>query len=163
VEVWDPLSRQKVKKEAKDYMVDQTVKLFESDQIILNKRDYQEVPGLTNIISQFESYVVVGMSIYGKPRYEAGNIEIGDHALDAFMLTVIGAATEWGEFSKMRKTPRPVAMSFDPRRSTGYLVDTEKDMNINDLSDVKYLRRSLWKQNGKKDLMRKRTVKRSNF
>ena len=163
VEIWDPMTRQTVKKEAKDYMVSQAVKLFENDQIILNKRDKEEVPGLTDLIAQFESYIVVGMSVYGKPRYEAGSPDIGDHALDAFMLTVIGAVQEWGDFSTMRKTPRPVAVSFDPRKSTGYLVDTNKDIDVEDISDIKYLRRTLWKNRGRLDNSRKRAIKRTSF
>jgi replicative DNA helicase len=163
VEIWDPTTREKVNKEAKDYMVDQTIKLFENDQLILNRLDSHEVPGLTDIISQFESYVIVGLSIYGKPRYEAGNEEIGDHALDAFMLTVLGAVTEWGSFSTARRTPSPVAVNFDVRRSTGVLLDTNKEFVTEDLSDVKYLRRSLWKQRGRTDLRRNRTIKRSSF
>jgi hypothetical protein len=163
VEIWDPMSRGLVKKEAKDRMVDLTINLFEQDKIILNKRDPKEVPGLSDIIKQFESYVLVGLSIYGKPRYEAGNTEIGDHALDAFMLTILGANTEWGEFSRARKTPRPLAVNFDARRATGRLLDMDKDFDVEDPNDIKYIRRSMWKKNGRSDKARRKTIRRSNF
>ena len=165
ITIIDPITRLPVNKEAKDYMVDQTINLLESDQVILNKIDSSQVPGLTNIITQFESYVVVGMSIYGKPRYEPGNQEIGDHALDAFMLTILGAVTEWGDFSRARKLAHPVAVNFDPRRSTGKLLDMSSGAGIDDLNlvDAKYIRRSTWKNRGRVDNSRKRTYKRSMF
>lgn len=99
VEIHDPVSHQPIKKEIKDHMVTLSSKLFENNMVILNAVDFEEVPGNTDLSKQFEQYLVVGKSIYGKPRYEPGDVEIGDHALDGFMLCALAVDQEWGDFS----------------------------------------------------------------
>lgn len=100
VEIINPVSKLAEKKEIKDHMVTLSVRLFEQDRVILNEADEEEVPRcLSGLTKQFEQYVQIGVSITGKPRYEAADTTIGDHALDAFMLCALAVDQEWGAFS----------------------------------------------------------------
>jgi hypothetical protein len=113
VTVFDPFSNEEVKKDVKDYMVTLSIKMFEDDQIVLNSRDYDEVPGPTDMIKQFEGYQIMRRSVTGKPIYEAANSTVGDHALDAFMLCVMAMHQEWGSFSRPEQHAKPMSMPFN--------------------------------------------------
>jgi hypothetical protein len=108
--IHDPITHQPINKEVKDFMVTLMVRLLEQDRMILNCNDVSEVPGNTDLTKQYEQYLVVGQSITGKNRYEAGNPEVGDHALDATMLAALAFEVEYGAFSLNFKQTHPVVL-----------------------------------------------------
>lgn len=116
IEIVNPVTKLASKKQTKDHMVTIAVKMFEDDRMILNKRDLENVPGSGRygLIHQLEGYIQAGISIYGLPRYEASNSEIGDHALDALMLCGLAIDQRWGLFTrgKMATEAIPVKRSL---------------------------------------------------
>lgn len=137
IEIYDPITKLPVKKELKDHMVTMTVKWFERDRIILNDNDYRQVPGLSDILKQFEQYLQVGLSVLGKPRYEAGDSRVGDHALDAFMLCVLAAEQEWGDFSMPNFNITPTTVKMNMSASAHTIKLNKKDHDDFDDVDVK--------------------------
>jgi replicative DNA helicase len=112
ITLYDPITGKEIKKEIKDYMVTLTIKMFEEDKVILNSRDYENVPGSTDMIKQFEGYQIVRRTSSGLPVYEAASTTIGDHALDAFMMCVLAMHQEWGDFTRKSLGAAPKALNL---------------------------------------------------
>lgn len=89
-EIQDPTTREIDKKDAKQFMVNQTSIILERDQILLSAFDDM-------VWKQMMDYQVVRISQNGKPIYTSEN----EHALDAFMLTILGFTLEFPEITKI--------------------------------------------------------------
>lgn len=89
VEVPDPVTGIVDKKKAKHFMVNQTAMLLERDRILMSPFDDM-------IWRQFMDYRVVKITQAGDPVYTSEN----EHALDAFMLGVLGFSMKYPEITK---------------------------------------------------------------
>lgn len=93
LEIRDPFTKQKIKKPAKSFLVENTVRKFESSSIIFPKEDAQ-------LKSELMGYIVDHVTTTGMPVYKQGNEKAGDHNLDALMLSIVAfdlTLTEYGE------------------------------------------------------------------
>lgn len=101
IEVVDPMTRELDKKDAKNFMVNQTSIILDRGQISLSPFD-------DLIWKQMENYQVVRMSQHGKPQYTSEN----DHALDAFMLTMLAFTIEFPNITKILEDVQPARKSY---------------------------------------------------
>lgn len=90
VEIRDPGTREIDKKDAKNFMISQTSILLDRDKIVVSPFDEM-------IWKQMMDYQVIRISQNGKPIYTSEN----EHALDAFMLTIMGFTIEFPEITKI--------------------------------------------------------------
>ena len=79
-------------KDAKTYIVENTVRMLERQAYILNEEWDKD------LIRQMQNYIVAGRSPSGKPIYRAEQESIGDHDLDAFMIGLYGFAANYSQF-----------------------------------------------------------------
>jgi hypothetical protein len=91
LETRDPFTKQKIKKNAKGFLVENAVRFFENGLIRYPGSDEE----LTN---QLQSYTVDRVSDSGRCVYKAG--EKGDHTLDALMLSLVAYALEMSAIGK---------------------------------------------------------------
>lgn len=90
IEIRDPGTREVNSKDAKDFMINQTAILLDRDKIVLSPFDEM-------VWKQMMDYQVVRISQSGKPQYTSEN----EHALDAFMLTILGFTIEFPNITKI--------------------------------------------------------------
>lgn len=88
LEVFDFWTKNKIKKDAKSFLVESTVRRFEGDDITISKHD--------DILErQLLNYVIDHVSVNGRVVYKSSNPKaVGDHLLDAFMLSVVAYILE---------------------------------------------------------------------
>ncbi len=79
----------------KGFMVDQTSIILEKDLLILSKHD-------TLVWKQFEDYQVIRTTQTGARVFSSNN----EHALDAFMLTILGFTMQFPELANIIKTAK---------------------------------------------------------
>jgi len=92
VEVIDPWTKEKTKRQTKAYMVNNSVRVFENEFIDISKHDQL-------FIDQVSGYVVdrvtpAGVPVYGKDP------KVGDHMLDAVMLALFAFHMEYSSLIK---------------------------------------------------------------
>lgn len=90
LEVRDPFTKVVEKKPIKPFMVNQTNILLERERIWLSESDDM-------VWKQMENYQVIKVTTKGQPVYTSG----WEHALDAFMLTILGFVTQMPELAKI--------------------------------------------------------------
>lgn len=90
LEIRDPGTREVDKKDVKNFMINQTSILLDRDQLVLSPFDDM-------VWKQMMDYQVVRISQNGKPIYTSEN----EHALDAFMLTIMGFTLEFPNITKI--------------------------------------------------------------
>jgi hypothetical protein len=84
VELRDPITQKVIKKSGKEFLVSNTIKVMESQQVWFSHED-------KTLYKQLQAYTVMKISANGKPIYGVPNKKtIGDHRLDAFMLALGG-------------------------------------------------------------------------
>lgn len=79
IDLLDPFTKRKEKKQAKHFMVNQLQILFERDRLMIS--DYDDM-----IIKQLENYQVVKKTVKGEPIYT----DADEHTLDCIMLCILG-------------------------------------------------------------------------
>lgn len=89
-EVRDPFTKTVEKKPIKPFMVNQTALLLERDQILVSDNDEL-------LWKQMIDYQVLKVTANGQPVYTSEN----EHALDAFMLSILGFQLEMPELSQI--------------------------------------------------------------
>ncbi|WP_169794183.1 phage terminase large subunit family protein [Alicyclobacillus shizuokensis] len=90
IEVRDPATREVDMKDVKPFMVNQTALLLERDKIVLSPFDDM-------VWKQMMDYQVVKITQNGRPVYTSEN----EHALDAFMLTILGFTLEFPDITQI--------------------------------------------------------------
>ncbi|MCU5224202.1 phage terminase large subunit family protein [Bacillus tropicus] len=90
IEIIDPGTREVDYKDAKNFMVNQTSILLDRNQIVVSPFDDM-------VWKQMMDYQVVRISQSGKPIYTSEN----EHALDAFMLTILGFTIEFPNITQI--------------------------------------------------------------
>jgi hypothetical protein len=120
VEILDPVSAKPVKKFAKQFIVQQTVKLLEDGAIILPKsEDTMSTVDAKQmgLIQQMRNYRVENYSIYGLARFSQGE----DHTLTAFMIACACFVLEEGDLKEVQYSTRiigiPVTSGNNPQYS----------------------------------------------
>lgn len=75
------------KKDAKPFLVESTVRRFESQDILIPYSD-------ENLEAQLLGYIIDRITPTGRPVYAANDNKVGDHLLDAVMLSVVAFILE---------------------------------------------------------------------
>lgn len=88
IEIPDPLTNQKVKKDTKSYMIENSVRMFEREIFIFPKSD-------DTLKKQLAGYIIQRRTPTGKPVFGPREDRIGDHRLDAMMLAFLGFHLEF--------------------------------------------------------------------
>lgn len=87
----DPVTMKTVKEEFKPFMVDNAVNYYEKKRVVINPDD-------SKFLAQLLSYVRVRISATGRPVFDSIDPErIGDHALEAWMMALLGYEQHFGE------------------------------------------------------------------
>lgn len=92
IEVQDLNGGEVMKKDAKVYMVENTVRFLEKASYLFDAV-YDK-----DLVAQMGNYIIKGRSPTGRPTFAADEAKIGDHDLDAFMLAMLGFSMEYSEF-----------------------------------------------------------------
>lgn len=92
VEIKDPASGLLVKKDSKPFMVENSVRRFEENNIEISSHDYL-------LIKQLGNYIIKSRSQNGRPIYSAVDKKVGDHRLDAVNLALVAFKLELSDFS----------------------------------------------------------------
>lgn len=92
LEIFNPATGTYEKKYAKNFLVENAISIFERRKILFSETD-------TVLIKQLQNYVQVSKHDSGKIVYGMINERIGDHRLDALMLSLGGLVLEEGVFS----------------------------------------------------------------
>jgi intein/homing endonuclease len=93
IDIRDPFTKQIVKKPAKPFLVENSVRRFESVQFKYPMSD-------DHFTKQLSGYIVKRVSNLGRPIYEAQDEKAGDHFLDAVNLALVAFTQEKGTFGK---------------------------------------------------------------
>lgn len=93
VEIHDIFTHQAVKKPSKPFLVENSVRRFETESFKYPKAD-------TKFTEQLLGYIVQRVSLSGRPVYEAQNEKAGDHFLDAVNLALVAFTLEKSKFGK---------------------------------------------------------------
>jgi len=93
VEIHDLFTKQPIQKAAKPFLVENAVRRFETRSISFPESD-------TSLEAQLSGYVIDHISINGNPTYKANEETVGDHLLDAVMLSLIAFTLTKTPFGK---------------------------------------------------------------
>jgi replicative DNA helicase len=93
IETRDPFTGQKLKKPAKGFLVESSVRRFEAGDIQFPETD--EV-----LKAELLNYIVKNVTVTGQFVYGVNNEAIGDHNLDALMLSLVAFTLEKTSFGK---------------------------------------------------------------
>lgn len=97
VEVRDPFTNKMVKKPAKPFLVENSVRRFETQSFQIPKNDEMLMRALVG-------YRIKRVSEAGVPVYEQADTEAGDHMLDAINLSLVAFTLENTDFGKKKTT-----------------------------------------------------------
>ena len=98
VETIDPFTKQKLKKPAKPFLIENAVRSFERGVIRFPKSD-------DKLYQSLISYIIERVTESGVPKYGTNNEKVGDHLLDALALALIGFTMEKSPFLKAVHNP----------------------------------------------------------
>jgi thymidine kinase len=125
VEILDPITAKPVKKFAKQFIVQQTVKLLEDGAIILPKSE-DTISSVDNkqmgLIQQMRNYRVENYSIYGLARFSQGE----DHTLTAFMIACACFVLEEGDLKEIEYSTRMIGVPVSSTSAPEF-TSTEKE------------------------------------
>lgn len=126
LETRDPFTKQKIKKPAKGFLVENAVRRFESGDIQIPLSDDELKAELLN-------YIIKNVSPTGQIVYGVNSEEIGDHNLDAFMLSLVAFTLEKSAFGKPVMT-ESIQFSLPEKEDEGWVpVNQEKELNYREL------------------------------
>lgn len=125
VEVLDPFTKEKEKKDIKPFMVFNAQACLERGQFMLPENEDEKV----KLVGQMREYRIEKMSALGVPKFSTEN----DHVLDAFILAVLGFQLE---YSELVQTPLSSTVLFS-KKPNMLLKGTESlnDRTIEDRKD----------------------------
>lgn len=110
LEVFDPVTGEEIKKLMKPFMVENTVRRFERQQVKISIHD-------EDLYRQLIGYTILKVSAAGAPVYEAG--PDGDHDLDAFILALLAFQMELSELTNRKYSTE---ISFSGRIGEGLVA-----------------------------------------
>lgn len=107
VKVKDPVTGEEIKKFAKSFMVNASVRLFEQNKIWISSQD-------SILEKQLRNYIIKRITPTGNPVYGCEIESIEDHRLDAFNLAIVAFQLEFSDlFQQVYSTS--VGAVLDPR------------------------------------------------
>lgn len=119
----DPSTRETVKEEFKPFMVDNAVTLYEKRQVRFPRDDEK-------FVAQVTGYVQTRVSATGRPVFASMDAErIGDHALDAWMMALLGHTEQYGDLIVPFEFVAPRTASTNKALSPGETQE-EKEQEI---------------------------------
>lgn len=128
LDMHDPMTKQPIKKYAKAFLVENTVRRFEENTIQISTYD-------NTLKQQLLNYIISHRTPAGRPVYDLLEESVGDHRLDAFMLSLVAFKLEMSLFSKP-------TFSSHIAISTGFMSTRERKENPDSPSSVdSHLRR----------------------
>ena len=120
MEIRDPVTKQRVKKHMKPFMVNLAVRRLEDDLIILPE-DEDVKHGL---VGQMRDYTVIRRTALGQPIYSDDD----DHTLVAWMLCILAATIEHSDISKAGYVPHiGLGGKFGEKKDGNIVVDARKE------------------------------------
>lgn len=118
MEIRDPVTKQRIKKHMKPFMVNLAVRRLEDGQIIIP--DSEDVKN--GLVGQMRDYTVVRETALGQPIYSDNN----DHALVAWMLAILGATVEYSDIAKQNRVVNiGLAGRFGEKQSEDFKVNKD--------------------------------------
>jgi len=93
VEIKDLFTKKPIKKPAKPFLVESSVRCFEDGRIKFPKDDEL-------LTAALEGYYIVRLTESGTPKYGFLDAAVGDHDVDALNLALVAFALESGDFAK---------------------------------------------------------------
>lgn len=93
VEIRDPFTKEPRNKPAKGFLVENAVRRFENGEIIIPTEDAQ-------LKRELLGYIIKHVTVTGQVVYTTIDDEIGDHNLDALMLSLVGFTLEKSQLGK---------------------------------------------------------------
>jgi len=93
VEVRDIITGEKVKKAAKPFMVDASIRMFEQNRIDISEHD-------SVLEKQLRNYMIERYTETNIPKFGLLDTAVGDHRLDAFNLAVVAFQLEFADLFK---------------------------------------------------------------
>lgn len=136
-EIVDPATKEIDKKDAKNFMVNQTSILLERDQIVLSPFDDM-------VWKQMMDYQVIRITQSGRPQYTSEN----EHALDCLMLTMLGFTLEFPELVQILEKAHYARRAIS--KKTG-IEDSVRDKLFNNEREVFNSNKSTYKPEAKDD------------
>jgi len=95
MEIRDPVSKQRVKKHMKPFMVNLAARRLEEGQVILPESEDVK----NGLVGQMRDFTVIRQTALGQPVYNDDN----DHTLVAWMLSILAATIEYSDMSKQNR------------------------------------------------------------
>lgn len=114
IEIHDLITKQPIKKPAKPFLVENTVRKFEHNVIRYPRSD-------ENFTKQLLGYVIDRVNQSGTPVYKAMDKTVGDHDLDAVMLAMVGFTLETTDFGQPK-----YSIDFTFSGKIGEKIDVEE-------------------------------------
>lgn len=87
IEIKDPFTKEPKKKPAKGFLVENAVRRFENNEILISSEDQQ-------LKRELLGYIVKNVTVTGQVVYTTLDDAIGDHNLDALMLSLVAFTLE---------------------------------------------------------------------
>lgn len=104
LEIRDPTTHEVLKKNTKQYIVENTQKLLEQRRLTFNDKEDND------LIMQMKNYTVISSGLRGN-KYKPKDKKIGDHDLDAFMLCLYGFDYHYGDYIKPKLVEHGVILN----------------------------------------------------
>jgi hypothetical protein len=137
VEETDPVTGARVKEEFKPFMVDNAVQLYERRKVRFPRDDEK-------FVAQVGGYVQTRVSATGRPVFASMDPErIGDHALDAWMMSLLGHTEKYGDLIIQFESIMPRTVSSNAALTPG---DSKEDREKKSL-DLLRVRRPMTSTN----------------
>jgi replicative DNA helicase len=115
IEIHDLITKQPIKKPAKPFLVENTVRKFEHGIFRYPKSDEL-------LTKQLLGYVVDHTTVSGLPVYKAVDETVGDHDLDAIMLALVAFTLETTDFGRPK-----FSIDFAFSGKIGEKIETEQE------------------------------------
>lgn len=153
IEIRDPFTQQKIKKEIKPFMVDNIRQMLERNELVFPADD-------SEMYKQLSAYVVARRTSSGRPVYEASGTT-QDHAHDALMLACHAVNENYGELMKSRFSTKTIAINSETFLPTFTLSSSSSER-----SSEEEMIEEIWGDTGSAPVMFRRSMsyngKRSN-
>jgi hypothetical protein len=107
IKVLDPVSSEEVRKPAKPFMVNASIRLFEQGLIKVSSGDH-------TLEKQLRNYIVERITPTGTPVYGLQEPKVLDHRLDALNLAIVAFHLEFNDLYKIT-TVDTIGAALDPR------------------------------------------------
>lgn len=124
IETRDPVTKKIVRKPAKSFMVNASVRYFEQGLIKISQED-------TKLEKQLRNYIIERYTPTGNPVYGLNVKKVGDHRLDAFNLALVAFHLEFDDLhAKADICTKAVAVP-DPRKVKQDAIRQQENNRIN--------------------------------